>query len=33
MDEEVTDLISQVHTKLSVPLESRVTDLESATYT
>ena len=33
VDEEVTDLISQVHTKLSVPLESRVTDLELATYT
>ena len=32
MDDDVTDLISQVHTKLSVQLESHVRDLESATH-
>ena len=32
MDEDVTYLISQVHMKLSVQLESRVRDSESATY-
>ena len=32
VDEEVADLVSQVHMKLTVQLESRMRDLESATY-
>ena len=31
-DADVTDLVAQVHLKLSAQLESRVRDLESATY-
>ena len=32
MDDEVTDFICQVHMQLSEQLESRVRELESATY-
>ena len=32
MEEEVTDLISQVQLKLTVHLESRIGDMESARY-